>query len=178
MGTRYPYQVRVVTAARHEMYVIDVLLDERCWRRLTPYEVFPHREIRWFGDIDKPLTSVIPIVPGVFGVIIRDESTMSSKATCSIRLADSRFRQIGSCTTEVAMDGKEAYHMRIMDGPGDTLYFVRMDTSFKEQAKFTERDYNEELPRIKSSDSIISDVCPDDPKRLAVYTVHWYCPSQ
>ncbi|KAF4694862.1 hypothetical protein FOZ60_006715 [Perkinsus olseni] len=83
-------------------------------------------------------------------------------------------RQLGPRVT-LTDNYQEAYHMQILNGPADTAYVLRRDTTFTVDTYPYLREDDGELKLTRdgrcpaASDSVISDVCPDDPKRLTTY---------
>ncbi|KAF4674190.1 hypothetical protein FOL47_009596 [Perkinsus chesapeaki] len=173
----YPHKVKVLTIDRDTIHIVDVLLDDQSdsMRREPRYGSYPESKVHW-GDLLEPLVSVIPISHHIYGVVTRRRTYMCSKVVCDLSLTNSSLRRSDYYSLAVAQDSKEVHHMQILEGFGDHLFVIRRDTSFGEQPRYEEKDVNLELKRVKSSDTIISDVCPDDPKRLAVYVGTWYSP--
>ncbi|KAF4702228.1 hypothetical protein FOZ63_032142 [Perkinsus olseni] len=164
LDPRRPWAVRVITVANYEFFVIDLVLQQSLKIR-NP-----------IGGYDEPLVTVIPIEPGLCGVVTRQNHGVSKKRA-AIHLVNGSFRQLGR-RVKLTDNYKEAYHMQILNGPADAAYVLRRDTTFAVDTYPYLSEDDGELKRTRdgrcpyASDSVISDVCPDDPKRLTTYR---YC---
>lgn len=174
LNSRSTCDVTVISVAFRSFTVIDLtLVQDRRWLGNPVLTESRMREEQRYGGFDDSLVTVIPIEPGLWGVIARSRWSVS-KRRATIQLVDQCFRQLGTTKT-LTEEYSEAYHMQIVNGPGNTAYVLRRDKSFAKDTFPYLRDDDGE-PRLTSdgkhpyaSDSIISDVGPDDPKRLTIY---------
>ncbi|KAF4694861.1 Sorl1p [Perkinsus olseni] len=168
LDPRRPWALRVFTVAFDVICVVDLALSQHPHRSGHPkFRETKTRQVPFATSSSKrDVVTVVPIEPGLCSIVLRRADCRSKRAGAHLQLANEVFRLRGML---IPLTGnyREAYHMQILSGPADAVYVMRRDTSFSVQTFFNHDEDDEEKSVV--SESVMSDISPDEPKRLTIY---------
>ncbi|KAF4675408.1 hypothetical protein FOL46_001702 [Perkinsus olseni] len=169
-----PWALRVFTVAFDAICVDELDLSPHTYRSGHPkFRESKTREVP-FGTSSRAreVVTVVPIDPGLCSIVLRKGNGRSKQVGAHLELADKHFSE-RSIPIPLTGNYKEAYHMQILSGPADAVYVMRRDTSFALQPSV---NHDEDEEKSVVSESVISDISPDEPMRLTVYRYYTYSP--